>query len=75
MLLIFPSVLNSEEEICDAFVRHRMAIGIQHAFLESYYNPAFRICLKRLLREFDEFNEMNNNHKDIYKNKKKRVDL
>jgi hypothetical protein len=72
VLLIFPSVLNSEEEICDAFVRHRMAIGIQHAFLESYYNPAFRICRKRLLREF---NEMNNNHKDIYKNKKKRVDL
>jgi hypothetical protein len=42
-----------------------MAIRIQNAFLKCYYDPAFKICRKRLLREF---NEMNNEvNKSYYK--------
>jgi|AntDeeMetagen134_2_1112570.scaffolds.fasta_scaffold45232_1 hypothetical protein len=32
-------------------------IRIQHAFLRCYYTPAFEMCRKRLLREFNEMNE------------------
>jgi hypothetical protein len=52
-----PTFLCSKEEICDAFIKHRMIIRIQHAFIRCYYNPAFQMCRKRLIKEFNDMNE------------------
>jgi hypothetical protein len=54
MLLGNSSFLCSEEEICNAYLKNKMTIRIQRAFLQSYYNPDFEICRKRLLKEYNE---------------------
>jgi len=38
---------------------------IQDAFLRCYYNPAFEMCRKRLIKEFNEMNEEIKLLKDI----------
>jgi hypothetical protein len=57
VLLIFPISRVSEEELCNAFIKHKMAKRIQRTFLECYYDPTFEICRKRLTKEFNELNE------------------
>jgi len=51
------SFLCCEQEICNVFIKHRMTMRIQYVFLKHYYNPAFEMCRKRLLKEFNEMND------------------
>ena len=57
-----PNLICSDDEMVDLYIKFKSARRIQRAFREANTNPAYLLCKRRLLVEFNEMAQFTNNN-------------